>query len=284
VATFDSTQLRFDQTCWTFDDTAACFAVVELEAALALQPQSALAVEIERAIARPVILGGQQLVTFDSGQLRFDQTCWTFDGSTRCGIAVEIEAAFARPPGFGHAVEIEAAFARPQVIGYVVEAEAGFAPPRGLSPAVELEAGFALPRAFGAVVEVEIARAPPPLFAATGAVLSPYHRDILRALAERFGISSPVAYTATSPYDGTVVGGTLVQNLVGGVLTTAAGGPSGDAVVAGMDVEAAGWLEALARRHGLIDPIADTGTLISDGTFAQSVAVSGNTATYTRLS
>lgn len=185
---------------------------------------------------------------FYSTQLRFDQTCWTFDGSSRCAISVEIENSFAPPYTFGAAGEVEV----------------GLSPSPGLGFATEVEATFAPLPPWG--------------------VLSPYHRDILRALAERFGISSPVSYTATSPTDGAVVGATLVQHLVGGVLTTVAGGPNGDNSVDCMDAEAAGWLEALARRHGLIDPIADTGTLISDGTFAQSVAVSGNTATYTRLS
>jgi hypothetical protein len=108
--------------------------------------------------------------------------------------------------------------------------------------------------------------------------LSRYHAALLEALARAHGLIDPLTVTAAGKSDGT-----LIQDFTGGVLTTTAA-PSGYDDGDGLSAQERDWLETLARAHGILAPLTVTTTGRTDGTFDQSIAVAGDTATYTRLS
>lgn len=109
--------------------------------------------------------------------------------------------------------------------------------------------------------------------------ISAQHAAWLEGLARVMGLIDPMQVTASGRGDGTVVQSWTNANNVT-VITTSAR-PTGAAGASALTAQQAGWLEALARAHGLIDPLTISPAGRTDGTLAQTWAA-GNTVTVTR--
>ena len=118
-----------------------------------------------------------------------------------------------------------------------------------------------------------------PAAASSATSLSAQHAAWLEGLARVMGLIDPLQVTAAGRGDGTVVQSWTNANNVT-VITTSAK-PTGAAGNSALTAQQAGWLEALARAHGLIDPLTIGPTGRGDGTLAQTWAA-GNTVTVTR--
>jgi hypothetical protein len=110
--------------------------------------------------------------------------------------------------------------------------------------------------------------------------LSPKHAAWLEALARLHGLIDPLTVSATQRSDGTVV--QTVEQAGAAVTVTTQSAPSGDDGTSALTEEQAGWLEALVRLHGLIEPLTVTTSARGDGTLAQTIETAGGTTTVTR--
>ncbi len=109
--------------------------------------------------------------------------------------------------------------------------------------------------------------------------LSAQHAAWLEGLARVMGLIAPLQVTAAGRGDGVVV---QAWTTTAGVTTiTTSAKPTGAAGASALTTQQAGWLEALARAHGLIDPLTIGPTGRGDGTLAQTWAP-GATVTVTR--
>ena len=118
-----------------------------------------------------------------------------------------------------------------------------------------------------------------PAAASSATSLSAQHAAWLEGLARIMGLIDPMQVTASGRGDGTVVQSWTNSNDVTVITTSAA--PTGAAGPSALTAQQAGWLEALARAHGLIDPLTIRPTGRTDGTLAQTWAP-GSTVTITR--
>lgn len=120
-----------------------------------------------------------------------------------------------------------------------------------------------------------------PAASSTATSLSAQHAAWLEGLARVMGLVAPLQVTAAGRGDGTVVQTWTNANDVTVVTTSAK--PTGAAGPSALTTQQAGWLEALARAHGLIDPLTISPSGRTDGTLAQTWAP-GSTVTITRTS
>jgi hypothetical protein len=110
--------------------------------------------------------------------------------------------------------------------------------------------------------------------------LSPKHARWLEALARAHGLIDPLTVSATQRSDGTLVQAVAQAGEVVTVTTQTA--PSGEEGTSALTAEQAGWLEALVRLHGIIDPLTVTTAERGDGTLSQTIASAAGTTTVTR--
>ena len=111
--------------------------------------------------------------------------------------------------------------------------------------------------------------------------LSAQHAAWLEGLARVMGLIAPMQVTAAGRGDGVVA---QSWTTTAGVTTiTTSVKPTGAAGPSALTTQQAGWLEALARAHGLIDPLTVGPTGRGDGTLVQTWAP-GATVTVTRTS
>ena len=117
--------------------------------------------------------------------------------------------------------------------------------------------------------------------ASAGVGLSAQHAAWLERLARINGLVDPLVNTDTQRSDGT-----MVQSVtpVGAALRlTPVAGPTGAAGPSALTPQQAEWLEMLARRFGLIDPMDVTTTQRSDGVLTQTIVEAPGTVTVTRV-
>lgn len=111
--------------------------------------------------------------------------------------------------------------------------------------------------------------------------LSAQHAAWLEGLARVMGLIAPMQVTSAGRGDGVVA---QAWTTTAGMTTiTTSAKPTGAAGPSALTTQQAGWLEALARAHGLIDPLTIGPTGRTDGTMAQTWAA-GSTVTITRTS
>lgn len=105
--------------------------------------------------------------------------------------------------------------------------------------------------------------------------LSAQHAAWLEGLARVLGLIAPLQVTDSSRSDGVL---TQAWTTTSGATTiTTSSKPTGAAGASALTTQQAGWLEKLARAHGLIDPVTVSPTSRSDGTMAQTIAQIGGT-------
>lgn len=112
--------------------------------------------------------------------------------------------------------------------------------------------------------------------------LSAQHAAWLEGIVRLHGLVDPLAVGPTLRGDGTVV--QSIGNVGGVVTLTTLAAPSGAIEDSALTIEQAGWLEALARLHGLIDPLVVDAVGRGDGTVQQAISTSGDTVLVERLS
>ncbi len=111
--------------------------------------------------------------------------------------------------------------------------------------------------------------------------LSAQHAAWLEGIVRLHGLVDPLAVGPTLRGDGTVV--QSIADAAGVVTLTTIAAPTGIVEDSALTVEQAGWLEALARLHGLIDPLDVSTTSRGDGTVLQSIATTGDSVLVERL-
>ena len=108
---------------------------------------------------------------------------------------------------------------------------------------------------------------------ATATSLSAQHAAWLEGLARVMGLIAPLQVTDSGRSDGVV---TQAWTTTAGATTiTTSSRPTGAAGPSALTGQQAGWLEKLARAHGLIDPMTVSATSRSDGTMVQTIAQTG---------
>ena len=115
---------------------------------------------------------------------------------------------------------------------------------------------------------------------APATALSPQHAAWLESLARVHGLVAPLQVSATARGDGTVTQ-TLAQAGALTTITTTAR-PDGAAGASALSAQQAGWLEALLRVQGLIDPLQVSATARGDGTLTQTITEAAGTVTLER--
>lgn len=111
--------------------------------------------------------------------------------------------------------------------------------------------------------------------------LSAQHAAWLECLARLHGLIDPLVVDPTSRGDGTVV--QIVDDAGGTATLTTSSAPTGAPGDSALTSTQAGWLEALVRLHGLIDPLVVTPNARGDGTVTQRMDIVGDAVTVTRL-
>lgn len=111
--------------------------------------------------------------------------------------------------------------------------------------------------------------------------LSAQHAAWLESIARLHGLLDPLTVGPTQRGDGAVV--QTIADSAGVITLTTITAPSGAAGDSALTDEQAGWLEALARLHGLIDPLEVSATGRGDGTLMQSISESSSTVRIERL-
>jgi hypothetical protein len=117
--------------------------------------------------------------------------------------------------------------------------------------------------------------------ASAGVGLSAEQHALLESLARVNGLVDPLTNTPTTRGDGTLE--QTISEAGATVTVTTVARPTGAPGPSDLTSEEAAWLEALARRFGLIDPMDVTVTQRSDGTLTQTIAEVGTTVTVTRV-
>lgn len=110
--------------------------------------------------------------------------------------------------------------------------------------------------------------------------LSAQHAAWLESLARLHGLIDPLVVGPTGRGDGTAVQSVATAGTVVTLTTTAA--PTGLPGPSALTIEQAGWLEALVRLHGLIDPLVVSTSSRGDGTLSQVLELVDDVVTVTR--
>jgi hypothetical protein len=111
-------------------------------------------------------------------------------------------------------------------------------------------------------------------------IVVPHYSVLLEGLARVHGLIDTLTVTPTSRGDGV-----LVQSVSGSntVTVTTASAPAGGSGPNPLSVQETSWLVALARLHGLIEPLVVTPTSRTAGPLAQTISSSGDTVTVNRV-
>jgi hypothetical protein len=121
--------------------------------------------------------------------------------------------------------------------------------------------------------------------AATGALASQAATAEGSAIRLALHVTSGALVAGSATLDGTAL--RLGGHVTEGNLSAQAASVVGSAAVSvegGLSPKHAAWLEALARLHGLVDPLTVSSTARGDGTVVQTVAQEGGTVTITTVS
>lgn len=111
--------------------------------------------------------------------------------------------------------------------------------------------------------------------------LSAQHAAWLEGVVRLHGLVDPLEVGPALRGDGTVV--QSIGEVAGVVTLTTLAAPTGAIEDSALTLEQAGWLEALARLHGLIDPLVVDAVGRGDGTVQQTISTNGATMRVERL-
>ena len=112
-------------------------------------------------------------------------------------------------------------------------------------------------------------------------IVLPHYSVLLEGLARVHGLIDTLTVTPSARGDGV-----LVQSVsgTGPVTVTTTAAPAGGSGPNPLSSQETDWLVALARLHGLIEPLVVTPTSRVAGPLSQTIASSGDTVTVTRVS
>lgn len=112
-------------------------------------------------------------------------------------------------------------------------------------------------------------------------IVVPHYSVLLEGLARAHGLIDTLTVTPTSRGDGVLVQSVSGSSNAATVTTTAA--PTGGSGPNPLSTQETSWLVALARLHGLIEPLVVTPTSRTAGPLAQTISSSGDTVTVNRV-